>query len=133
MFKLSDDELIKSASYLSVAMAIVILFVKTYGWMYTDSQSILASLVDSMLDISASLINLVAIRVSLLPPDDNHRFGHEKFQDLAVFSQSIFFFASCLFILFSSSKALFFVETVDNAELGAKVMYICLFLSLLWI
>lgn len=131
MLKLTDTQLIKSASYLSVVIAIIILLVKSYGWLYTDSQSILASLVDSMLDISASLINLVAVRVSLLPPDDNHRFGHEKFQDLAVFSQSIFFFASCVFILFSSSRALFFADHIENNELGARVMYVCILLTLI--
>lgn len=129
MFKISDEKLIKSASYLSIAMAIIILIVKMYGWLYTESQSIFASLVDSMLDIFASCINLLAIRFSMLPPDDNHRFGHEKFEDLAVFSQSIFFFASCLFILFSSFKALFLIEMVENNEIGANVMYICIVLT----
>ncbi len=129
MYKISNSTLIKSASYLSVIMAIIIMLVKVYGWLYTDSQSILASLVDSMLDISASLINLVAIRVALTPADDNHRFGHEKFQDLAIFSQSIFFLASCLFILFSSLKALFSGGVVENVELGANMMYICIILT----
>lgn len=129
MFKISNEGLIKSASYLSISTAIIIMAVKMYGWLYTESQSIFASLVDSMLDISASFINLIAIRVSMLPPDDNHRFGHEKFEDLAVFSQSMFFFASCLFILFSSCKALFLVETVENNELGMNVMYLCIFLT----
>ena len=45
-----------------------------------------------------TLINLIAVTVALVPPDDNHRFGHDKFQDLAIFSQSIFFFISCLSI-----------------------------------
>lgn len=129
MHKVSDANLIKSASYLSVITAIIIMIVKIYGWLYTDSQSLLASLVDSMLDISASLINMVAIRVALMPADDNHRFGHEKFQDLAIFSQSIFFLASCLFILFSSFKALFSGDVVENIELGANVMYICIILT----
>ena len=67
--------------------------------------------------------------MSLLPADDNHRFGHEKFQDLAIFSQSMFFFASCLFTLFSSSKSLFSGSELVNLELGANVMYFCVFLT----
>ena len=92
MFKLEDNDLVKSASYASVSIAVIIMIVKTYGWITTESQSILASLIDSLLDITSSLINLIAIKVALRPPDDNHRFGHDKFQDLAIFSQSIFFF-----------------------------------------
>ncbi|GAB4168348.1 MAG: cation diffusion facilitator family transporter [Rickettsiaceae bacterium] len=131
MFKLESDDLIKSASYASVITALIIMAVKSYGWFATDSQSILASLIDSLLDVTSSLINLVAIRFALLPPDENHRFGHDKFQDLAIFSQSIFFFASCLFTLFSSSKALYMQDIPENAELGANAMYICIFLTLI--
>ena len=82
MDKQSANRLVKIASYASVLIALLIMIAKTYAWLLTESQSILASLIDSLLDISSSIINLIAIRVSLLPPDDNHRFGHEKFQDV---------------------------------------------------
>jgi ferrous-iron efflux pump FieF len=131
MLNINDNDLIKSASYASVIVALIIMVIKTYGWIATDSQSILASLVDSILDISSSLINLIAVRISLLPPDDNHRFGHDKFQDLAIFSQSIFFFASCLFILFSSTKSLFIGASLANHEIGTTVMYWSLLLTLI--
>jgi ferrous-iron efflux pump FieF len=126
-----NNRLVKLASYASVITAIIIMLAKTYGWFITESQSILASLVDSLLDISSSLINLVAIRVSLMPPDDNHRFGHEKFQDLAIFSQSIFFFASSLFTLTSSFKSLLLQEQISNHELGANAMYLCVVLTIM--
>lgn len=129
MDKQSADRLVKIASYASVSTALLIMIAKTYAWLFTESQSILASLIDSLLDISSSIINLIAIRVSLLPPDDNHRFGHEKFQDLAIFSQSMFFFASCLFTLFSSTKVLFFGSELVNSEFGANIMYFCAFLT----
>lgn len=131
MLNINDNDLIKSASYASVIVALIIMVIKTIGWIATDSQSILASLIDSFLDISSSLINLIAVRISLLPPDDNHRFGHDKFQDLAIFSQSIFFFASCLFILFSSIKSLFIGASLANHEIGATVMYWSLLLTLI--
>ena len=129
MLKLKDNTLIKSASYASVVIAGIILIIKIYGWVATESQSLLASLIDSFLDISSSLINLIAVTVALMPPDDNHRFGHDKFQDLAIFSQSIFFFASCLFMLFSSGRALYLGDAPENPEVGANAMYICIFLT----
>lgn len=131
MIKITDDGLIKSASYASVITAIIIMLIKSYGWLATESQSMLASLVDSMLDITSSLINLIAVRIVLLPPDNNHRFGHDKFQDLAIFSQSIFFFASCLFTLFSSTKALYLQGKPGNHELGVSSMLLCTALAVI--
>lgn len=129
MLRLKEEGLIKSASYASVVVAFIIMSIKSYAWITTESQSMLASLIDSLLDISSSFINLIAVRIALAPPDDNHRFGHDKFQDLAIFSQSIFFLISCLFTLFSSSKALYLRDTPQNAEFGANAMYLCIFLT----
>jgi ferrous-iron efflux pump FieF len=126
-----EHQLIRLASSLSVVTAVIILAIKIYGLENTDSQSILASLVDSMLDISSSLLNLIAIRIALQPPDHNHRFGHEKFQDLAVFSQSMFFCASGIFTFISSARSLFEQNPVTNPEIGIQAMYWCLLLTFL--
>lgn len=131
MLKLKNNDLIKSASYASVLVALTILIIKSYGWLATSSQSMLASLIDSFLDISSSVINLIAIRVSMKPPDNEHRFGHDKFQDLAIFSQSMFFFASGLFTLSSSSMALYNASVPENPTLGVNAMYFCIVLTLL--
>ncbi len=123
------QNLIKSASYVSFILAAFILFIKSYGWIVTDSQSILASLIDAILDISSSFINLIAIRFALQPPDYHHRFGHEKIQDLAIFSQSVFFCVSGLFICFYSIKSLIDKSVPSNIESGINVMYLCIILT----
>ncbi|MGI4775961.1 MAG: cation diffusion facilitator family transporter [Janthinobacterium lividum] len=130
MYTNQNNYLIKSASYLSVITALVILVTKFYGWFITDSQSMLASLIDSTLDISCSLINLVVITIAFRPPDNNHRFGHEKFQDLAIFSQSMFFFSSGVFTMFSSIRSTFYRPELINYESGLDVMYLCIILTL---
>jgi cation diffusion facilitator family transporter len=124
-----NNTLIKSASYIAIITATIILCAKGYGWIVTNSQSILASLIDSLLDVSSSLISLIAIHVALQPPDHNHRFGHEKFQDLAVFSQSIFFLASGLFTFSSSIRALFNKTYISNHSTGINIMYFCIALT----
>ena len=125
MLAIKNHTLIKSASYVSVITACVIVFIKIYGWLVTDSQSLLASLVDSILDISLSFISLIVVHFALQPPDHNHRFGHEKFQDLTIFSQSIFFFASSLFTIFSSIRALFVHSELKNVDSTVDLIYIC--------
>jgi ferrous-iron efflux pump FieF len=129
MSSIKEHLLIKSASYTSVIVACIIVSLKMYGWLITDSQALLASLTDAMLDISSSLVNLIAIHFALQPPDDNHRFGHEKFQDLTIFSQSIFFFASSLFTMSSSIKSLFSHTPLENVDSTSDLMYLCCFLT----
>ncbi len=121
--------LTKSASYVSFSVAVVILVIKSYAWLVTDSQSILASLIDAIFDILSSLINLIAIHFALQPPDYHHRFGHEKIQDLAIFSQSVFLFASVLFICFSSIKSLTDRSFPSNIDFGVNILYLCIILT----
>ena len=54
--------LMKRATYASVGVVTILVIAKTVAWLVTDSVSVLASLLDSLLDAAASLINLVAVR-----------------------------------------------------------------------
>lgn len=117
-----NPELMKTAPYYSALVATLIFGAKIYGWFLTDSVAMLASLVDSMLDVSASVLNVFAMNLSLRPPDDKHRFGYDKIEDLAVFSQSIFFLASGLFALASATKRFFIPHELSEASTGINVM-----------
>ena len=61
--------LMRLATYASVAVAGFLILVKLAAWLYTDSISLLSTLIDSLLDAVASLINLFAVRHALVPAD----------------------------------------------------------------
>ena len=78
----SYGRLVSRAAIAATAMASLLLLIKIFAWWYTGSVSILAALVDSLVDIGASLTNLLVVRYSLQPADDNHSFGHGKAESL---------------------------------------------------
>lgn len=131
MITIERQILIKSASYAACSIAVVILVIKAHAWFLTESQSILASVIDSMLDLSSSFINLIALRFALKPPDHHHRFGHEKIQDLTIFSQAIFFCISGVLTCISSIKSLLAKSVPTNLDYGIQVMYICIILTII--
>jgi ferrous-iron efflux pump FieF len=120
--QIDQARLIKITTSASVITAIFIIVVKIYGWFETSSLGIMASLIDSSLDIIASVINLVAARYALMPPDNEHRFGHGKAEDLAVFFQSVFFNLSAAFLFASAIKRLWNPMPVANGIIGIEVM-----------
>lgn len=131
MYSKRQRRLIKISSYSSVIVSIILMIVKLFAFVNTSSQSILASLIDSLLDISSSTINLVAAYIFLLPPNNKYRFGHDKFQDLAIFAQSVFFLLSCVGAIFSSIKMLYAKSVVTNQEIGITTMYISITMTFL--
>lgn len=74
----SYGRLVSRAAIAATVMASCLLIIKIFAWWYTGSVSILAALVDSLVDIAASLTNLLVVRYSLQPADEEHTFGTAK-------------------------------------------------------
>lgn len=60
--------LMRRATYASVFTATMLIVGKLVAALLTGSVSVLASLMDSMMDVAASIINLLAVHYSLQPP-----------------------------------------------------------------
>ena len=65
MAQVQNAHLIRRAAYASMATALILLVAKTFAWAASDSASILSSLLDSLMDITASVVNFFAIRYAL--------------------------------------------------------------------
>ena len=102
--------------------ALVLFVVKLGAWFLTDSVSLLASLVDSLMDVLASGINFLAVRWSLSPPDNEHRFGHGKAESLAGLGQAGFIAGSALFLSFQAVDRLLQPVALERVDLGIWVM-----------
>lgn len=121
--------LMRSATYASVATASVLIVVKLGAWAATGSLSMLSTLVDSLLDVVASLVNLVAVRHALTPPDREHRFGHGKAEPLAALGQAAFIAGSAVFLLFEAVHRLYEPRAVMRSDVGIGVMVFAIVLT----
>ncbi len=115
----------------AVAVASLLITGKLIAWLMTDSSSLLASLTDSLMDVSASLINLFAIRYALAPADNEHRFGHGKAESLAGLIQSAFISGSALLLVMHGISSLLNQVPVQRLEAGLWVSAGSILLTLL--
>lgn len=112
----------RNAALASVVVALLLIGTKFYAWMVTDSVSLLSSLVDSSLDLIVSTINMLAIRYALMPPDEDHRFGHTSAEDVAALAQAAFIAGSAVFIVISALGRLFDPTPMEHGAIGIVVM-----------
>ena len=82
----------------SVATASVLVTIKLVAWWASGSVALLASMADSGLDLLASLGTFFAVRYAVVPPDQEHRFGHGKAEAFASLMQAGLVFASAALI-----------------------------------
>ena len=85
----SRSTLARSAAFASIAVAVLLVGLKSWAAWRTGSTAMLGSLADSALDLVASLATLVGVWVAAQPADREHRFGHGKAEALAAIFQEI--------------------------------------------
>ena len=118
------------AALASSAMAIVLILLKGWAALQTGSMAMLGSLADSGLDLIASLVVLLGVRIAAVPADDDHRFGHGKAEALAALVQVILITLSALFIGFRSVSRLIEGAETSQAELGITVSMVAMVLTI---
>lgn len=106
----------------TVSIVVFLVLLKTYAWAESGSASVLASLVDSFMDAGISGMNLLVIRLSMKPADDEHRYGHGKVEGLAALFQSAFIVGIAVFLLLESISRFINPNQMDSYMLGVGVM-----------
>jgi cation diffusion facilitator family transporter len=118
------------ATIVSISVAILLALLKTIFGVISGSLAVIASAVDSILDIISSSINYYAIKKAEAPPDENHPFGHGKFESLAAFIQSIIIMISGGFILYKSYLKIIHNSSVSNLSQGIYIMLFSIIITL---
>ncbi|WED21662.1 CDF family cation-efflux transporter FieF [Vibrio sp. JC009] len=120
--------LVSLAAWLATGVASILLISKVGVWWVTGSVSLLASVIDSVLDIGASVVNLFVVRYALQPADEEHTFGHGKAESLAALAQTMFISGSACFLILSGIDRFFRPHELASPEYG---IYVSLFAMVL--
>lgn len=123
--------LVSIAAFMATATALLLLALKLYGWFVTDASAMLASATDSLLDLFASLTNIVILRFALAPPDLEHKFGHGKAESLAGLIQSAFVLGSALLLIINGIDRIITPKQVVHTEVGIIISIIAIVMTLI--
>ncbi|MCX8739217.1 cation diffusion facilitator family transporter [Gilliamella sp. B2824] len=118
------EKLVKRATLSAVLISIVLIIIKLLTCWITGSISLLASLLDSSIDLLASGLNFFLVRYALKPADDDHTFGHGKAESLAALAQSTFIIGSATIVLLSSVKSVISPSEIQVPLLGIIISII---------
>jgi len=90
----------------------------------TLSMAVIASAVDSLMDILVSTVNYISLREASKPADHEHAYGHGKIESLASLFQSLIISGSGLFLIYVSVRRLADHRPLVFIEVGVVVMVI---------
>ncbi|HIP20542.1 MAG TPA: cation transporter [Sulfurimonas sp.] len=92
----------KKATLVSTSVAAILVLLKMSVALFSGSIAILASAIDSMLDLLVSLFNYFALHNSEKNPDSKFQFGRSKIEPLAAVIEGAVILFSALFILYNA-------------------------------
>jgi cation diffusion facilitator family transporter len=89
----------KRVALASLFAAFLLTGLKLAVGLSTGSLGVLAEAAHSALDLVASAITFLAIRLSALPPDATHTYGHGKIESLAALVETLLLLLTCVWIV----------------------------------
>ena len=119
-------QLTRGAAFASVSMALLLVGIKVWATIVTESTAMLGSLADTTLDLIASLATLLGVWIAAQPADEEHRFGHGKAEALAAMFQIVLIALSAFGLAIRAAQQLLSGERTHAAAEGITVSLIAI-------
>lgn len=75
----------KGMAATAVAGGLAIFGIKLYAYIVSGSVALLSDALESIVNIVASVMMYLSVRLSEQPPDEDHRYGHQKIENISSF------------------------------------------------
>lgn len=109
---------------LSVASNSLLISLKLVVGLMSGSVSIISEAIHSMMDLVAAVIAFFSVRVSDVPPDADHPYGHEKWENVSGVIEGALIVVAAAWIIYEAGHKLFAVTPIESVGWGFCVMAI---------
>ncbi len=117
---------------LSITSNVVLTALKIITGIISGSLCIISEAIHSFSDLFASLLTFFSVVKSSKPADDDHPYGHGKYEDLSGFIEGLLIICASLFIIYEASKKIILGINMDTENLlGISVMFIAVLLNII--
>jgi cation diffusion facilitator family transporter len=120
---------VRTAS-LSVASNSALILLKVIAGSVTGSVALLTEAVHSSIDLIASLVAFFSVRKAGEPADESHRYGHERFENLAAAIEGVLILVGSAVIAFEAIRRLVGHGRVHAVGFGIAVIGISMAVNL---
>jgi len=108
-------------AWLSIAAALLTIGLKSGAYLLTGSVGLLSDAAESLVNLVAAVVALVALHVAARPADDNHNFGHGKAEYFSAGIEGLMIFVAAGFILVSAVQRFLHPIALESVGLGLAI------------
>jgi cation diffusion facilitator family transporter len=108
----------KQIAMLAIVGGIFIFVLKLLAYFTSNSVALLSDAMESIINIVASIMMFVALNVASKSEDDNHRYGHQKAENISALVEGVLIIMAAVLIVEATIGRLFDPVPFDNINLG---------------
>ncbi|WP_411682224.1 cation diffusion facilitator family transporter [Clostridium thailandense] len=116
---------------LSIYSNTVLILSKLIAGLISGSVSIISEAIHSTMDLLAAIIAFFSVKASDKPADEEHPYGHGKYENVSGVIEALLIFIAAAWIIFESIKKLLHPEPVESVGIGFIVMFASAFVNYL--
>ncbi|HEY2160219.1 MAG TPA: cation diffusion facilitator family transporter [Solirubrobacteraceae bacterium] len=126
----SEPQVKVRTAALSIVSNSALILLKVVAGTVTGSVAILTEAIHSSIDLIASVVAFISVRKAGEPADEDHRYGHEKLENLAAGIEGILILVGAAVIAFEAIRRLIRGGHLQNVGLGIVVVAISVIVNL---
>ena len=119
----------KKATVISTTVASILVIIKMAIGIMSGSVAVLASAIDSFLDVAISIFNFFALHNAEKAPDEQFNFGRSKLEPLAAVIEGTIISLSGVFIFYQALQKMWHGQTTTYIEMSIYVMLISIVIT----
>lgn len=112
---------LRKYAWLSIGAAVVTIALKTFAWRVTGSVGLLSDAAESVVNLVAAIVALVAITVAARPPSKKHHFGTSKAEYFSAGLEGMMIFVAAGVILVSAGQRFLHPQPLESVGIGLGV------------
>lgn len=107
--------------WLSVAAAVATITLKTVAYLLTGSVGLLSDAAESVVNLVAAIVAMLALRFALKPADEEHAYGHQKAEYFSAGVEGTLVLVAAVTIGITAFGRLLDPQPIDSAGVGLAV------------
>lgn len=116
-------------AWLSIATAVVAIALKLAAWWMTQSVGLLSDAAETVVNLVAAVVALIALKVSIKGPDRSHNFGHTKAEYFSAAIEGSLIFVAAIVIIYEAAQRLLHPRPVENLGIGLLISVVASILN----
>jgi cation diffusion facilitator family transporter len=108
-------------AWLSIGAALLTIGLKTGAYLVTGSVGLLSDAAESVVNLVAAVIALVALTVAARPADHGHQYGHGKAEYFSAAIEGLMIFVAAAVILVTAVQRLLHPQELESLGIGLAI------------